>query len=228
MSVVLSDPGALSAHHPVGISTGYVVDHRGDWPQLVEDAIAVSSFAVELAALSEGELPGLLEFLAERPSLPFRYVSVHGPSKDRVMSNADLAALLAELPLLVDSIVLHSDSIGQPSAFGGLGSRAVIENMDARKHDGRTVEELERTYAVLPEAGFCLDVAHAWSVDPSSVVAHELLDAFAPRLRHVHISSLATSGAHVPLTSEDENAFGPVLARCRDVPWILEAPLRDM
>jgi hypothetical protein len=70
MSVVLSEPGVLSAHHPVGISTGYVVDHRGDWPQLVEDAVAVSSFAVELAALSEGELPGLLEFLAERRRFP--------------------------------------------------------------------------------------------------------------------------------------------------------------
>ena len=27
------------------------------------------------------------------------------------------------------------------------------------------------------------------------------------------------------LTAADEEAFGPVLARCRDVPWILEADL---
>ena len=92
------------------------------------------------------------------------------------MSDVELAGLLTELPLFVDSIVLHSDAIGQPSAFGGVGSRAVIENMDARKHDGRTAEELERAYAVLPEAGFCLDVAHASSIDPSLALAHELFN----------------------------------------------------
>ena len=110
----------------------------------------MSSFAVELAALSEGELPGLLGFLADWPSLPFRYVSVHGPSKDRVMADEELAALLGELPPFVDSIVLHSDAFGQPSAFGGLGSRAVIENMDARKQDGRSAGNSSRPIRFSP------------------------------------------------------------------------------
>jgi hypothetical protein len=55
--------------------------------------------------------------------------------------------------------------------------------------------------------------------------AHELLDRFAGRLRHLHISSLDDAGHHVPLRAGDEEAFGPILRRCRDVPWILEAPL---
>ena len=53
-------------------------------------------------------------------------------------------------------------------------------------------------------------------------LAAELLDAFRGRLREVHLSSIR-AGSHVTLTEEDEAAFGPHLARCRDVPWILEA-----
>jgi hypothetical protein len=51
-----------------------------------------------------------------------------------------------------------------------------------------------------------------------------LLRRFSSRLSHIHLSSLDESQHHVPLTLEDETLFGPLLARCRDVPWILEAP----
>jgi hypothetical protein len=54
-------------------------------------------------------------------------------------------------------------------------------------------------------------------------IADELLDRFRARLRHVHLSSLRES-CHVALTREDEELFASVLMRCRDVPWILEAP----
>jgi hypothetical protein len=97
--------------------------------------------------------------------------------------------------------------------------------MDARKESGRTAAELEPVFAALPEAGFCFDVAHAWSIDPSMREGQLLLDRFAGRLRHVHVSSLDGAGCHAPLTAEQEKLFAPLLGRCRDVPWIFEAPL---
>ena len=57
-------------------------------------------------------------------------------------------------------------------------------------------------------------------------VGDELLDAYRTRLRHLHVSSLSPDLAHIPLTEEHEELFAPLLGRCRDVPWILEAPLR--
>lgn len=224
---VLTELRPLLEHHPLGASTGYMVDHRGDWPHLVDEAIAVSSFAVELTALSENEFPSLLEYLTSEPALPFRYISVHGPSKDRHMPEAQLVAMLADIPPFVDAIVLHPDLIEQESAYAPLGTRLVIENMDLRKGTGRTAVELEPVFEALPEAGFCFDVAHAWSVDPSMEIAHGLLNRFASRLRHVHVSSVAGDCEHEPLTAEHEGLFAPVLARCRDVPWILEAALRE-
>jgi sugar phosphate isomerase/epimerase len=102
----------------------------------------------------------------------------------------------------------------------------VLENMDTGKQDGCTVTQLERWFDALPHAGFCFDVAHAASLDSTMTLAGELLDAFRGRLRHVHVSSLSPDLHHIPLSEEDEALFMPLLERCLDVPWILEAPPR--
>jgi hypothetical protein len=203
-----------------------MVDRRDDWPALVEEATRVSSFAVELTALAEDELPTLLDFLAAEPPLPFRYVSVHGPSKGRRMPERELVTRLAGLPVFVDAIVLHPDQIEDPALYVSLGSRLVIENMDSRKQAGTTVEQLVPLFEALPDAGFCFDIAHAWTVDPTMAAGSELLDRFAPRLRHVHVSSISPRLGHVPLSAEHEALFSPLLSRCRDVPWIFEAEPR--
>lgn len=130
---------------------------------------------------------------------------------------------LCELPLEVRSVVLHPDVISDISVLRRLGTRAVIENMDDRKDTGRTVEELKPVFEALPEAAFCFDVPHAWSLDPTMGLAHALLDEFRVRLRQLHLSSLDSAGHHVPLRPEDELRFSDVLSRCTDVPWVLEA-----
>jgi hypothetical protein len=221
----LTDSEPLLAHHPIGASTGFLVDDRGNWPALADQAAALSPFTAELAALSEDELPALLAYLATDPPLPFHYLSVHGPSKHLRMAETKLVDSLNRLPAFVDAIVLHPDVIDDPAELRRLGSRLVLENMDSRKSGGRTADELAPYFAELPDAGLCLDVAHARDVDPTMRGAHELLDRFAGRLRHLHVSSLDDAGHHVSLQDSDEEAFRPVLRRCRDVPWILEAPL---
>jgi hypothetical protein len=221
------DESIVARHFPVGASTGYMDSLRGDWHAQVGEASAVSVFAVELSALSERELRPLRAYLESAGSLPFRYISIHGPSKDREMDEVHLVEELKRLGEWSDAIVLHPDTIEDPAIYRSLGRLLLIENMDSRKDSGRTREELEPIFEELPDAGFCFDVAHAWSIDPGMTVAAELLNAFAARLRHVHVSSLSDELHHIPLTKEDERRFSPVLARCMDVPWILEAPPRN-
>jgi hypothetical protein len=225
----LTDRRPLLAHHPIGASTGFMVQERGDWPALGDAAAALSPFTAELAALSEQELPSLLSYLlggapgADAPT--FHYLSVHAPSKQLRMAEPKLVDCLSRLPAYVDAIVVHPDVIDDPGEYRRLGARLVLENLDTRKSGGRSAEELAPYFAELPDAGLCLDVAHARDVDPTMAGAHALLDRFAGRLRHLHVSSLDADGHHVPLRADDEDAFRPVLQRCRDVPWILEAPL---
>ena len=140
------------------------------------------------------------------------------------MEEERLVSELAAIAPYARGIVMHPDTIDRFETFRALGSKLVLENMDSRKPDGRTSDELDRAFAELPEAGFCFDIAHAWSIDSSMGVAQGLLDRFGGRLRHVHLSSLSEDLHHVSLRREDEELFGPTLERCVDVPWIFEAP----
>ena len=221
-AVTRADQLALAQHHPMGTSTGVFEDLRGSWQELVAAACQVSTYAVELSALSERELPGLTSYLASKPRLPFSYISVHAPVKGRTLDDAQSARVLSELPAWVRSIVTHPDALADVAPYQELGPRLVLENMDDRKPTGRTADELDVAFDELPEAGFCLDIAHAASIDPTMDVAEELLDRFRSRLRQVHLSSLR-EGHHVPVTGDDEERFAGILERCRDVPWILEA-----
>lgn len=211
-------------HRNIGASTGYMADHYGDWPKLVEGAISVATVAAELSALSEPELPSLADYLEHRPPLPFLYLSVHAPTKALDRPEQDVVAELATIAPMVDAIVFHPDCLGDLALYEQLGPKLVLENMDVRKDDGRTAEELTRYFAALPDAGLCFDIAHAHSIDVSLDAANGILDEHGHRLRHVHLSSLDEACHHQTLTSEDELHFASLLDRCRDVPWILEAP----
>ena len=149
--------------------------------------------------------------------MPFRYVSVHAPVKNREQDESATIAMLDGLPLWVRSIVAHPDALSDLVRYRALGTRLVLENMDNRKSTGRVANEMESFFEELPDAGFCLDVAHVRSIDPTMDAAHELLDRFRSRLRQVHLSSL-DDGRHVPLTEDDEELFAEVLNRCRAVP----------
>ena len=106
------------------------------------------------------------------------------------MPEAELVRRLARLAPLVDGIVVHPDAMDDPRAYRPLGSASCWRTWTRASPPGRTVAELAPYFAVLPEAGFCLDVAHVLSVDATMEAGERLLDAFAGRLRHLHVSSV--------------------------------------
>ena len=219
-------------HHPVGVSTGWLgaeERRRGavppSWAVLAGRARRHGDSACELAALGEPELPGLVDWLLSNPTLPFDFLSVHAPSKHRRMPERELVDQLLQIAGRVDAIVLHPDVIEEHAEWARLGHALVLENMDPRKDDGQTADSLTPHFEALPEAGLCFDVAHAYAIDPSLSEGHAILDRFGGRLRHLHVSALDVRHHHVALSAAEERKITPLLERCRDVPWILEAPL---
>ena len=95
--------------------------------------------------------------------------------------------------------------------------------MDVQKPGGRDVAELESYFDALPQARFCLDVAHVETVDPTMELAHAFLDAFGERLCELHVSGIDANCRHVELALADVERYEPVLHHCRHVPWILES-----
>jgi hypothetical protein len=211
----------------VGLSTGAYADLRGDWPALFAAVGSLSPQVAELSALSASELPPLVAFMLAHPDLLGPQYSVHAPSKGLgPLGLLAVADSLLRLSPLTPRIIVHPDAIGGGlSILHLLGDKVALENMDSRKSLGRSTASMQDLFDRAPRARFCLDVAHAYSIDPTLALAHELLDAFNDRLVQVHLSGIDADGHHQPLSLPQLDAYRPVLARCHHVPWILESHL---
>ena len=207
---------------PIGFSTGALA--LSDVRRGLDLQAGTDADAVELSALREDELGPLIDLLPSLPLDGLRYVSVHLPSKLRRLSEADVIdAVTAGVP---DGwpLVLHPDVIADPAVWEPLGGRLLLENMDDRKPLGRTADELRPLMDALPEAGFCLDLAHARQVDSSLCTAQRLLWEFGDRLAELHLSELTPDARHVPLSMTAVRAyrrFAPALPP--GVPVIVES-----
>jgi sugar phosphate isomerase/epimerase len=209
-----------------GIATGAYLAERDDWPAALARARREGWRRVELTAIRRERLDALVLALAQDPGLVdgFEHVSVHAPARDFVDDREPVVAALRTLPY---DIVLHPDVYRAQGWVRELVTRAVFENMDAVKAFGKDTADLSETFAAFPEAGFCLDVAHVWTNDPTLALGHELLDAHAGRLRQLHVSGIDPDGTHRPTTPADLELYAPLLARCAGVPWLLEAELAE-
>jgi sugar phosphate isomerase/epimerase len=208
----------------IGFSSGALA--KGDFRLGIELQRAEPRIsAVELSALREHELFPLLEAVETLDLSGFAYVSLHAPSRIANFSEAEMAQALFDLPEQWP-IVVHPQLITDPTLWRRFGRRLCVENMDIGKRIGRTAGELKVVFDVLPDAGFCLDLGHAWQMNPSMTIAWHLLDDFGDRLRQIHVSEVDSYGKHLPMGWLSREAFRRVVrfipAEC---PLILETTI---
>lgn len=183
--------------------------------------------AIEVSALRDIELTPLMAALGNLDLQRFQYISIHVPSKLNHLTEQDVVAALAPCLERRIPVVLHPDVIRDASLWRSFGNLLCIENMDKRKATGRTANELAAVFDALPEASFCLDIAHARQIDPTMGDARELLRRFGPRLRQIHISELDSAGRHHGLSIATILATRRVLPLIReDAPAIIEAQVK--
>lgn len=212
-------------HHTIGYSTGALA--KSDIHAALRMLAGRGTGAVELSALRAHELGPLLAAIPSLDLRPFAHVSVHAPSAFAPAQEREVAAALLPVARAGWLVIVHPDTLHDFAAWRRLGDRLCIENMDVRKPVGRTVRELRPIFRRLPQASFCLDVAHAWQCDPSMAGAVHLLDAFGDRLAEVHVSELDAHSRHVRLSPAGVRAFRTVAGLIpAHVPAILEAPVR--
>lgn len=175
--------------------------------ELVQAPFLISSkpHAIEATAQTPDELAAWAQYLEgmERRDLGPYVWSVHAPSKGTADHPAPFADLL-RIPEFITSIVVHPDVINlgrDGEVLDQLGSRLVIENMDARKGDGRDGEQLARWFTRFPEAGLCLDLAHASTLDATGALALAIYGEHGHRLRQIHVSQVEPDGHHLEVSS---------------------------
>jgi hypothetical protein len=208
---------------PIGFSTGSLAP--GNTRLALEMLRHYRTTAIELSALRTSEVEEVVQVVREVKLEQFQYISFHAPSKWNGMSEREFLNAAAEIIKQGWPIILHPDAIQEWDSWHQLGSQVVIENMDGRKPVGRNVEELQNIFDRLPLARFCFDVGHAKQIDPTMKLAQDLLNAFGSRLSEFHVSDVNEHFAHVRLSRESMQLYGPLLQQFPHVPIILETPV---
>jgi hypothetical protein len=207
--------------NPIGFSTGALA--LGDFRLALEYLRGKPLTAVELSALRVSELPLLLKAVPSLDLNQFNYIALHAPSSFSATEEPEIVRLLTRFP---DDwkIVLHPDAVHDSVQWLPFGHRLALENMDRRKLDGRSVEEMSRWFSLMPEAQFCLDLAHAQQWDTTMTEAYLFLRSFSNRICQIHISQLDSASHHYPLSEGSIRAFSEVAWLIpEDVPFIIES-----
>jgi hypothetical protein len=211
---------------PIGFSTGAL--GHSDFRLGLRILRKKSTRVVELSALREAELAPLINALDTLDLLQFTYVSLHAPSRYEKSREEEIIRLLQDVVSRRWPIILHPDTIYDPSAWESFGDLLLIENMDKRNPTGRTARELSYFFRKLPRAGLCFDIGHCRQVDPTMNESYLILKEFGDRLRQVHVSEVNTRSTHDPLSGASIAAFEKISYLIPEaVPVILESPVQE-
>lgn len=211
----------------IGFSTGALA--FGDFERGVDLQRREGIQAIELSALREHELAGLIGSLSTLDLSQFEYKSFHAPSSLEILTNDELVVQLKPVVAAKLPIILHPDIIDTDfEPWRALGDQVFLENMDVRKSVCRTAAEMLPFFKRLPDARFCLDVGHARQVDPTMSVAVELLLRFHDRLAQVHISEVNWRCQHRRIGAAAAMAFHRVAKWIPETtPIIIESVIRE-
>lgn len=208
----------------IGFSTGSIA--LGDFKKGISFLKERNIKVIELSALRENEF---VEFCDEIENLDlesFEYISFHAPSKLINYTEEQFVNMLLKIAKKGWAIIVHPDVISDFTLWNKLGECLCIENMDKRKHIGRTTFDLQYIFEKLPNASFCLDLAHARQVDATMGEANQMITKFADRLKQIHLSDVNSESKHETLSLESLLAYGKLFESIpKDIPVILESPV---
>jgi len=183
--------------------------------------------AIELSALRIHELDPLVADLPTLPLGAYHYIAVHAPSAFPRAQERIVARALRPVAERGWQVVVHPDTLHDTGVWAEFGNTLCVENMDRRKPIGRTAAEMHAVFDRLPEASFCLDLAHARQCDPSMGEAVRMVREFGDRIAQVHLSELNEHSRHVRLSeaaADDFERVAPLIPP--HVPVIIESPVQ--
>lgn len=191
----------------------------------------VSPDVVELnciGGIDKGELH-FLKNISPSDLKDFEHVSLHAPSSRIIYRNDKETKKILNLledayrRLDVEYVVFHPDTIGDYSAFDDYVFPVAIENLDARKLSGKSVEDLKNIFQTF-DCRFVLDINHCFSIDPTLKLAKDLISEFEDRLCGVHISGFKEY--HDLLHETKQTEIMEAVADL-DVPMVIESRCAD-
>jgi hypothetical protein len=208
----------------IGVSTGAIA--KGDYLRALHILDEMNISTIEISALRERELIPLVNSLEGISTEKYKKICFHTPGK---LENLTEIQLLNVLEPVIDKgwpIIAHPDIITNYKLWNKLGAQLCIENMDARKHTGRDVNELKQIFNVLPSASLCFDIGHARQIDRTMHTGVMIVHEFKERIKVIHYSEVDMTGAHKRASVMAMLAFQPVFELLpKEPPIIIESPV---
>jgi len=187
----------------IGFGTGFLYKtHSRISAETVKLCKEIGCNAIELNPHDDAEF-FLLDKLKKKDLAGFDFISLHAPEKLE-------KAILDQIQLLhnrfgFDAITIHaSDLARHQEILKTYGMPFSIENVDNRKENGRTLEEMKSIMAG-SDYGVVLDINHAYINDPTLQLADSLWEEFKGRISHFHLSGY--KGFHDPLIETHQTEF---------------------
>ena len=182
--------------------------------------------AVELNALRINDFRSpTFEVLDADDLAKFNYISLHTP-KSSYGKNAETDEIFNRTYQLrqrtfFDQAVFHPDQVVDAdfSIFDCPGFSVALENMDSKKSAFKTADEFEPIFKKYPNLSLVLDVNHAFTNDPTMLLAAQFRELFSERIVQVHLSG---AGYHEPLFKTKQSDIVNAI-RGLDVPIIVES-----
>jgi hypothetical protein len=183
---------------------------------------------VELSALRAAELPALVAAIPALDLRGYLHVSIHAPSQFVPEEEPRVVRMLRELTERGFPVIVHPDVIRSVNLWRAFGATLWIENMDKRKPVGRSAAEMATIFELLPEAGFCFDLAHARQFDPSMAETKRILARHGARMREIHLSEVSTASRHTRLSFGAIQDFKEIAHRIPpELPIVIESPVPE-
>jgi sugar phosphate isomerase/epimerase len=206
----------------LGFSTGTLA--KGNICKALQMVSKLDTDAVEYSALRFDEFQPSVDYLMHKGTGCFNYVAFHAPSK---FDPSDEQQVVNSLMALVQRhnlhVVVHPDAIHDYELWNRLGENLCVENMDHRKPIGRTADELDAVFRMLPKARLCFDIGHAHEIDRSMSMGYEILRRHGNRIAHLHASEVSDECRHRPFSPSSHGAFAKLAGMIPEsVPVVLE------
>jgi len=122
-----------------------------------------------------------------------------------------------------NAIILHPDAVDDWDIFKKYDLPILVENMDNRKHFGKTTSDLQKVFSRF-DTKICLDVNHIFTNDKSMRLTQDFIQTFFGRISEIHISGYKT--LHDPLFKTRQNFIVDSI-KGLDVPVIIESAFDD-
>lgn len=153
--------------------------------------------AIEFSVINFNDFDLIKKDIAKINPNDFSYRSLHGALKigeEKIMYRDDQFSrdILKKTQWLcealkIELVVMHPDRVEDWSVFKNYNIPIAVENMDRNKTMGKTVGDLKNIFSNLG-VPMVLDVNHCYTIDKTMGLTKEFSDAFAARIKEIHLS----------------------------------------